>query len=543
MRSPLDLRWLLPSAAVASWAAAASPWVADQGDCTYRNPVLFADWSDPDAVRVGEDYYLTSSTFNQSPGLPILRSRDLVNWTLVAHALPRLDYAPGFERPQHGKGVWAPSLRHHAGKFWLYFPDPDHGIFLTTAVDADGPWTRPVCVIAGRGLIDPCPLWDDDGRVWLVHGWARSRAGIGNRLTLRELSADGSRAIDTDGTVIIDGDKLPGYRTLEGPKFYKRGDTYWIFAPAGGVKEGWQSVFRAKDIRGPYEDRIVLAQGRTPINGPHQGAWVVTPTGEDWFLHFQDREAFGRVVHLQPMRWREDGWPVMGADPDGDGRGEPVLAEKKPVARAGTRVALPPASDDFAGRELGLQWGWEGVPPAGAEWAQVQDGVLRLTALTDATTNLRDLPQVLAQRLPGPAAVVTTSIRFVPRAAGEEAGLIVLGADYAWLGLRQGEGGAELIFAVHREAGPATRERVLWRAPAPAGGAAILRVAIDADARCRFSVRAEGADAFADVGEIFQAMPGRWVGARVGMFARSLAAAAEPGYAEFSEFRVEAPGP
>ncbi|MGK5555344.1 glycoside hydrolase 43 family protein, partial [Actinomadura kijaniata] len=308
---------------------AALPWRADLGDGTYRNPVLHADWSDPDAIRVGDDYYLTASSFHRVPGLPVLHSRDLVNWTIVGHALPEPEPAAAYTAPRHGCGVWAPALRHHAGRFWIFYPDPDHGLYVVTAADPAGPWSRPRRLKAGRGLIDPCPLWDDDGRAYLVHAWARSRAGFNNRLTLHRMSPDGDRLLD-EGAVVVDGDAIPGCRTLEGPKLYRRDGWYWIFAPAGGVAHGWQSAFRARDPFGPYEHRIVLAQGDSDVNGPHQGAWVDTPGGEHWFLHFQDRGAHGRVVHLQPMRWRpDDGWPVLGAD------GTPVPSHRKPATGAG----------------------------------------------------------------------------------------------------------------------------------------------------------------------------------------------------------------
>ena len=186
-------------------------------------------------------------------------------------------------------------------------------------IDPRGEWSTPTLVLPGKGLIDPCPLWDDDGTVWLVHAWARSRAGFNNVITLRRLTPDGLTAADDGGVVIVDGNALPGYRTLEGPKLYKRGGEYLLFAPAGGVATGWQSVFRARDIRGPYRERIVLDQGRSAVNGPHQGAWVDTPQGEDWYLHFQDKGPYGRVVHLEPMTWSEDGWPIIGWDPDGNG--------------------------------------------------------------------------------------------------------------------------------------------------------------------------------------------------------------------------------
>ena len=306
-----------------------APWWPDAGDGTFRNPVLYADYSDPDAVRVGADYYMVSSSFTAVPGLPILHSRDLVNWDLVNHALPRLVPEDVFSKPQHGAGVWAPAIRHHDGKYWIYYPDPDFGIYLTTAKDPRGVWSKPVLVKKGKGLIDPCPLWDDDGRVYLIHAFARSRAGFANVLHLNRLSPDGTAVVD-EGRIVIDGNQLtktaarPAYTTLEGPKLYKRNGWYYVFAPAGGVKQGWQSVFRSRRIDGPYEERIVLAQGATDVNGPHQGALIDTRSGEWWFLHFQDADAYGRIVHLQPVAWRDD-WPVIGDDVDGDGKGEPRL--------------------------------------------------------------------------------------------------------------------------------------------------------------------------------------------------------------------------
>ena len=274
--------------------------------------------------------------------------------------------ADHFSAVRHGEGVWAPAIRFHAGKFWIYYPDPDYGIYVVTATDPAGAWSAPVLVMAGKGLIDPCPLWDDDGQVYLVHGWAKSRTGINNRLTVNRLAPDGLSAADA-GTVVIDADKLPGWNTLEGPKFYKRHGYYYIFAPAGGVVPGYQAVFRSKAIYGPYENRIVLAQGKTPINGPHQGAWVDTPSGQDWFLHFQDRGAFGRVVHLEPMVWRDDDWPVIGSDPNGTGKGEPVLTHRKPDVGRSYPAAEPQTSDEFDGGVLGLQWRG-GRPIREPEW-------------------------------------------------------------------------------------------------------------------------------------------------------------------------------
>ncbi len=446
-----------------------APWIADRGDGTYRNPILHADYSDPDAIRVGHDYWMVSSSFSHVPGLPILHSTDLVNWNLVAHALPRLIPADVFATPQHGKGVWAPAIRHHAGKFWIYYPDPDFGLYVLTAENPRGPWSSPTLVKAGKGLIDPCPLWDDDGTLYLVHGWAKSRAGISNVLTLLRLSSDGTR-VEEDFGVIVNGDNLPNYRTLEGPKLYKRNGWYYIFAPAGGVATGWQSVFRAKNIRGPYENRIVLAQGNTPINGPHQGALVDTPSGQEWFLHFQDKGAYGRIVHLQPVVWKND-WPVIGTDPDGDGQGEPVLVHQKPdtsslpqdaanpkrtgrtQAPHSSLIAVPPTTDNFDSPQLGLQWQWQANPNPAWFSLGAAPGALRLFAQPEPKPgNLYDAPYLLLQKFPALEFTVTTKLDFPPASDGDSAGLIVFGFDYCWLGLKRLNGATSLVLATRHDA-------------------------------------------------------------------------------------------
>lgn len=524
-------------------AGATAPWTPDQGNGTYRNPVLFADYSDPDAVRVGDDYYLVSSSFLAVPGLPILHSKDLINWTIINHALPVLVPVEHFSVPRHGEGVWAPAIRFHDGRFWIMYPDPDFGIYLTTATDPAGTWTPPILIKSGKGLIDPCPFWDDDGQLYLIHGWARSRAGISNLLTLHRLSADGTRLLDA-GEVIIDGNKIPGWTTLEGPKLYKRRDYYYVFAPSGGVTGGYQAVFRSKNLMGPYEHRIVLGQGHTPINGPHQGAWVDTPAGEDWFLHFQDRGAYGRIVHLEPMVWRDD-WPVIGDDPSGSGKGQPVLAQRKPDGRTGP-IAVPQTSDEFDGASLGLQWQWNANPRA--DWASLDahPGFLRLASVrvpktrndgSPAVNTLYDAPNFLLQKFPAPAFTVTTSLQFSPAAEGERAGLAVFGFDYAWIGLRRTASGLRIVYAVNRGANrTGAQEKEIAGADA-ATSIVFLRVTVEENAVCRFAYSFDNR-AFTRIGEPFQASGDRWIGAKVGIFASAMPSASALGFADFDWFRV-----
>ncbi|NGN67022.1 glycosyl hydrolase 43 family protein [Streptomyces sp. A7024] len=522
------------------------------GDGTYRNPVLNADFSDPDVIRVGDDYYLTASSFGRAPGLPLLHSRDLVNWTLAGHALERLEPAEHFSVPRHDSGVWAPSLRHHDGRLWIFWGDPDFGIYQVNAPDISGPWTRPHLVKEGKGLIDPCPLWDEEtGEAYLVHAWARSRSGIKNRLTGHRMRPDGTGLLD-DGKVIVDGDGIPGWFTIEGPKVYRHDGWFWILAPAGSVETGWQGAFRARDFFGPYEERIVLEQGGTEVNGPHQGGWVRTPAGEDWFLHFQSRGAYGRVVHLQPMRWSADGWPVIGAD------GAPVGVHPKPDLPP-QPPAAPATDDDFPGGGFGSQWQWIANPREG--WTAEHAGCgLQLACSppeepgaeggTDVSgeggepgagaglrygDDLRRVPHILTQRLPGRPATVEVDLQLPAEAPGARAGLVLLGDAYRWVGLERAADGRVLL--VHRfmeETGAHERDAAPPR-PAP-DGRARLRIEAGDDGRCRFL--ADTGDGFRAAGPVFTARPWKWVGALLGLFALAPPGEGRAGAVTFTRFRI-----
>ena len=529
-------------------APASNPWISDQGDGTYRNPVLFADYSDPDAIRVGEDYYLVASSFHAVPGLPILHSKDLVNWKIINHVFDLQRPVDHFSVARHGEGAWAPAIRFHNNKYWVFFPDPDFGIYVSTATDPAGKWSEPHLIKSGKGLIDPCPFWDDDGQAYLIHGWAMSRAGIANLLTLHKLDADVTHVVDA-GEVIIDGNKLPDWKTLEGPKLYKRNGYYYVFAPSGGVSEGYQAVFRSRKIYGPYEHRVVLAQGGTSVNGPHQGAWVDTAKGEDWFLHFQERGPYGRVTHLQPMVWHDD-WPMIGNDPDGDGKGEPFLTHKKPNVGRTYPIETPQASDEFDAAVLGLQWQWNGNPQPNWVSFVARPGFLRLSCLpapekrssgAPASDTLYDMPSLLLQKFPAPEFTVTTELEFSPVGDGETAGLLVFGYDYAWIGLQRTASGLRLICAVNKEANrPGAREQENEGLDVK-DSKVHLRVTVEQTALCQFSYSLDGAS-YTPLGKPFKASVDRWVGAKVGLFAKAPALTPKTGRADFNWFRFDRPG-
>jgi len=512
-------------------------WVADNGDGTYKNPILNADYSDPDAIRVGNDFYMVSSSFEDVPGLPILHSKDLVNWTIIGHGLQQLIPEKHFSIPRHGDGVWAPAIRYHKGEFYIYYPDPDYGIYLIKSKDPAGKWSEPVLVQEGKGLIDPCPLWDDDGKVYVVHAFAGSRAGIKSILMVKQLNAGGTKVID-EGKIVYDGHQNDP--TIEGPKFYKRNGYYYIFAPAGGVSTGWEVVLRSKNIYGPYERKIVMDQGSTNINGPHQGAWVTTQTGENWFLHFQDKGAYGRVVHLQPMKWIND-WPVIGIDKNGDGKGEPVMTYKKPNVGKTYPIETPAESDEFNGSSLGLQWQWMTNPKPNWYYLNAVNNSLRLYAqqIPDSAQNLWQVPNVLLQKFPAEKFMITTKMNFHPneKVENERAGLTIMGLSYSSLFLKNMKGKIFLVYGVCKNAdkGNKETEKVISEVK---DGLFFLRVKVNDGAECRYSYSFDG-NSYTDIDEKFTVEKGRWIGAKAGIFCVGESQTNDAGSADFDWFRVE----
>lgn len=512
-------------------------WVSDQGNGTYRNPVLHADYSDPDVIRVGSDFYMTASSFTCVPGLPVLHSHDLVNWSVIAYALPVQYPRKVYDKPQQGRGAWAPCIRHHKGEFYIYYSDPDFGIYLVKAKKPDGPWSEPILVKQGRGIIDPSPLWDDDGKAYLVHAFAGSRAGIKSLMVVCRMNKKGTKALD-DGVVIFDGhDRHP---TIEGPKFYKRNGYYYLFAPAGGVTNGWQTVLRSRNVYGPYEDKVVMDQGNTVINGPHQGAWVELSNGQHWFIHFQDKGPYGRMVHLQPMHWKND-WPVIGVDSDGDGKGEPVLVYKKPDVGKTWPVNTPPESDEFNSNTPGIQWQWNANPQPYWAIAFPAKGILRLYAI-QTPENFRnfylDVPNTLLQKFPAPSFTATAKIKFNARNSGEKTGLIIMGRDYSYLGITSDNGQFIISQTLCYNADEGNTENEFPEKYVTEISQFYLRVTVNDSAICRFSYSHDSLN-FRNIGTTFKAREGGWIGAKIGLFVIKTEKSNDAGCADVDWFRVE----
>ena len=456
----------------------------DQGNGTYRNPVLNADFSDPDVIRVGSKYYMVASDFHFL-GMQVLESQDMVNWRYISQIYRRFD-EPGWDSNQHyAGGSWAPAIRQHDGLFYVYFCTPEEGLYMSTAKDPHGPWAPLHLVKRIEKWEDPCPFWDEDGQAYL----GRSKHGAGP-IIVHRMSADGRQLLD-DGVTVYEGP------VAEGTKFLKRNGYYYLIIPEGGVGTGWQTVLRSKNIYGPYERRIVLEKGSTNVNGPHQGALVDTPDGNWWFYHFQETPVLGRVVHLQPVRWQDD-WPLMGVDYDGNGIGEPVAEWHKPIASS--QAFLPQTDDDFSSSVLGLQWQWN-HNPVDTHWS-LKEKKGWLTLKSQPADSLKLCRNMLTQKVMGYQSESTTMLT---TSGNCYAGLFCSGKTFRGIGLCK-----EGIFVEaqgQRQVIVKGKMEKLW-----------VRVNNDCLAnRHQFSYSTDGLR-FVPAGEPFPMRSGYWKGIRVGLF-------------------------
>jgi beta-xylosidase len=470
-------------------------------EAEYRNPILFADYSDPDVIRDGANYYLIASTFHFVPGIPILRSTDLVHWTIIGHVVKRLKMDPRYSMiggNRYGEGVWAPSIRKHNGLFYVYFPTPHEGIFVSTAPEITGPWSAPIAVIAQAGLEDPCPFWDDDGSAYLIH----SKTGAGP-LILHRLSADGKHVLDEGTVIVADPEHLP---TLEGPKLYKRSGYYYIFAPFGGVSEGAQAVLRSRNIYGPYERRVVLAQGSTKINGPHQGAYVETPDGEGWFIHFQADGAHGRIVHLEPVHW-QDGWPVIGKDPDDETVGQPVASGPIPGNTHDISQQRPQTSDEFSSANLGPQWEWNHNPDDEHWSLSMRPGYLRLIPMKAG--NILSARNTLTQCMQDNSFEFTVSVDLADMKSGVHAGLAMF---------EERAGGIEIVEAGNERRLDFFHSQDRIAGPVLSRAIVQLRVKVEGD-EARYFFSLDDGRSFRQLGKATQIRFSWWKGSRPALFA------------------------
>lgn len=514
-------------------AVTVDQWIPDLGNGTYKNPILYADYSDPDIVKFHDDFFMTASSFNCTPGLPLLHSKDLVNWTIVNHICGNIPL-PGYDRPLHGKGIWAPTLKVHNGKIWLYVCTPDEGLFMTCTDKPFEKWHPLTHVIRVTGWIDPCAFWDDDGQAYLLHAFARSRAGICSLLHLCRMSLDGTHILD-EGRIVFDANGK--HHVMEGPRIFKRDGWYYISAPAGGIDHGYQVIMRSRNIYGPYEDKIALHEGNSGINGPRQGGYVDLDSGESWFVHFQDKGPYGRVVDLEPVQWC-GGWPVIGVDQNDDGIGEPVETYKKPNVGKNYESQIPQTTEYFDAGSPGLQWQWHANSQP--EWYQASESGLKLyaKAVLNPGETLFEAPNLLLQKFPSPVFTAQTCLQYHLNASGDLCGLMVSGVTYYYLAIEKCENTLKLHAVRGSEENGMRTENVMveQQLSVQNEGDIALQVTVK-NAECQFSFSLNGKE-FQKIGGPFMASAGRWIGSKVGIFCLNKIGKIAKGYAEFQSFVV-----
>lgn len=499
----------------------------------YQNPILYADYSDPDVIRVGDDYYMVASSFTYLPGVPLLHSRDLVHWEIINYCVPSLPFEK-YDTPAHGSGTWAPSIRYHDGMFYVFVPLVDEGIFVARSRDPYGTFTLN-CLHEAKGWIDPCPFWDDDGKAYMIFAYARSRCGIKHKLDLVEIDPDCTRLLGEPST-IFDGEQMAP--TSEGPKFYKHDGWYYILMPSGGVATGWQSALRARSVTGPYEYKVVMHQGNTEVNGPHQGGWVTGTDGRHWFVHFQDVIELGRITHLQPMCFN-GGWPFIGSDLNGDGIGEPVKEWHLPAE--GQPEYEIAQSDDFSGDTLGLQWQWQANPRQ--SFYSLAGSGLRLFCLANPSREnlLWYAPNAMTQIPQHQALSAVTKVRLLSDQAGDMAAMGMIGHSYAYLGLVKKETGNEVVLysgsVTKKEFEGEAEEEVLASVPYESD-AVYFRMEVFKNKTYRFAWSSDGIR-YNSIGGANPLERATWTGAKLCLWSANKNNSISEGYGEYEFIHIE----
>ncbi|MCX7010548.1 MAG: family 43 glycosylhydrolase [Kiritimatiellaeota bacterium] len=456
----------------------------DQGDGRFKNPILPSDYSDVDAIRVGADYFAISSTFQYAPGVVVLRSKDLVNWQIVGHVVDDVtQISPEMKwdkMNRYGRGIWAGAIRHHAGKFWVYFGTPDEGYFMSTATDVAGSWEPLTHVMKAAGWDDCCPFWDDDGQGYLIGSCFKDHY----KIHLFKLTVDGKQLVEGFDLVLHQG------QGREANKLYKWNGLYYHFFSEVNREGRVTMMGRAKNITGPYEYRQMNHVNPRVDREPNQGGIVQAEKGAWWFVTHQGTGAYeGRTLCLLPVTWRE-GWPVIG-EVGADGIGNMVWQAQKPIA--GFPALLPQMSDAFASRTLGAQWEWNYQPRAEMWSLAERPGWLRLHA-------------------------------FRPLQRGN---LLKAGNKYAWLGITQSNGVRRITHSAngHETCGAAVNGTEVW-----------LRSLITADGACTWAFSCDG-QSFTPFGERYALEWANYRGDRIGLFCYNNDA--DAGQADFAAFRYD----
>lgn len=473
----------------------------DQGDGTYCNPVLPSDYSDIDCIRVGDDYYAISSTFQYSPGMVIIHSKDLVNWTIKGHVVSDLNQISKelnwTRMDRYGRGIWAGAIRYHQGKYYVYFGTPDEGYFMSTATEITGPWEPLHCIKSEKGWDDCCPFFDDDGQVYFVG----THFADNYKTYLYRMTPDGKTLIEDSKILINEG------HGREANKLYKINGTYYHFFSE--VKDGGRYIMmqRASFITGPYLERKQLSHVQREYNEPNQGGLVEGPDGKWYFLTHHGRGDWaGRIASLLPVHWN-DGWPIIG-QVGPDGIGTMVWQAAKPTNKH--PVQTPQSSDDFDKTVLSPQWEWN-YQPRDEMWSLTEKpGYLRLKAFRPLTTdNLLTAGNTLTQRcFRTNRSEVIVKINIKNMVDGQKAGLCHYSQTYAMLGVTQSGKSRNVEFQTNKEkiTGPIIKGKDVW-----------IKSVWGGDGKSQFSYSTDGKK-FTQFGEAYQLQWGYYRGSRIGIY-------------------------
>jgi beta-xylosidase len=525
---PLLLTLFLASAAPAQTGPTSKPaalvgrW-GDQGDGTYVNPILPADFSDIDAIRVGDDFYAISSTLHLSPGMVILHSKDLVNWQIIGHAandLSAISAEMSWDRMnRYGRGVWAGAIRYHENQYWIYFGMPDEGLFVTTAADPAGPWSPPQSVWKTSGWDDCCPFWDDDGSGYLLAtNFAKDPKNDKTyNIHLFKLSNDGR-------SLMMDSDRIIHQsRGSEANKLYKINGTYYHYFSEVRSEGRVPMIGRAKSLDGPWETKQIGHVNKNIDKEPNQGALIELKSRQWWFLTHQGAGDWeGRAMALLPVTWI-DGWPIVGQAGD-DGIGSMVWSARKPIE--GMPIVLPQTSDEFDGGKLSPQWEWNHQPRA-EKWSLApREGFLRLEAFASLDgDNLRKVANIISQRAFRAAdSVATLKLDLSGMGDGQKAGLCHFARTWSTLAVVQSAGARKLILT---ENGSASE------LPPIPGDSIWLRSSWGLEGISQYSYSSDGTT-FTPVGTVYPLTWGNYRGDRIGIFTYNNAA--DRGYVDVDWF-------
>lgn len=498
-------------------------WCPDNGNGTFTNPLMWGDWPDPDVIRVGDEFYMVSTSMHYVPGCPIVKSKDLVNWEMAGYAVERYDEDPKYDLKGGSlylNGSWAATIRHHNGKFYVGFCTPygwgtKTGHYSMCIADkVEGPWER---VVFPEYLYDPGLLFDDNGKVYVVHGQ--------HTLYVTELNADGrsvkGEKIKIWDKGIVNPNTGKGSAGMEGAHVNKINGKYYITCPAGGT-EGWQVCLRSDNIYGPYEHKVIMNDCSSyPPNGMHQGGMVQLKNGDWWFIIMQDRGAIGRVPHLVPVEWI-DGWPMLGKN------GKDLITYPKPNVGKNYPAKSPATSDEFNAPKLGLQWQWNHNPD-NTRWSlRERKGYMRLKA--SVAENLKNARNTLTQRVQGPNSEGTVEMNTGAMRDGGVAGFGIFQVPYGYVGVRLLDGKREIFFCDNEkvvEVVDTLEQENIW----------IRARVTDKDFTARFYYSLDGKN-FQPVGDKLKMDLGlSWTANRFALFHFATAPSGEAGAVDFNWFR------